>query len=124
MNPQSMILQNAVRLYDGTILRTIFPLDEYQYEDTKGNVLTIAGGLAYFKNSPGFPGAGCEDLCLTNLDTEEYIYYKLVIEYSGQLVMLKDMNLKDIDDYEAQASIPNWVNNILNYARKEKLNAN
>lgn len=108
-----MLIQNAIRTPDGTILDSRSRHDYKSYVDTiNGQTYMVDGGLDYIRRSIGL----VEDLTLHDDDPHEVIREKLLRGTRGKdgKGEFRQVLLKDIDD--------EWLNNIIEYEEKHRPN--
>ena len=106
-----MIIQNAIRTPDGTILMSRSRHDYHSYVDTiNGQTYMVDGGLDYIRRSIG----PVEDLTLWDEDPHEVIREKLLRGTRGKDGKgdYKQVILKDIDD--------EWLKNIISYEEEKR----
>jgi len=117
-----MIFQQAVKHLGGTFLITLSPENTIQYGDAKGQIIRFSGGNDYLKRSKEFPGAGCEDYTLTDLDSEGYIREKLLITTGMKWLPIKDLSLEELEKVETQLLISSLQKEVIKYWIEQKRN--
>jgi hypothetical protein len=104
-----MIIQQAVKHWNGTFLVTTFPEESITYEDAKGNVITMKGGNDFFSRTKGFPGFGCEDYSLTILDKDETVLEKVLVRVEGTWKTIRELTYEELKNLDQQVLSPSQL---------------
>lgn len=114
---EGMILQNAIQLFNGSIIISVHVHDYIKFEDAIGDIYAIDGGNDYLQQSGDpvkFPGKGNKDLRLTTLDSLERIRDELVWGTRGPngdqpvtYMFMKDMTYDHLKALKESPQYPN-----------------